>query len=149
MRAMIDNSYLTLLSRLLIGGIFIYASFYKIIDPAIFARSIWYYHMVPGSLINLMALILPWLELICGLALIFGIFYRGAVLWVNLMTVMFIAALAYTIVQGIDIDCGCFKASGSATGPAWNALLFDLGILLFTLQMWIGRSRRWLLQPID
>jgi len=122
---------------------YIYASFYKIIEPATFAKSIWYYHMVPGDLINLVALILPWLELICGLALIVGVFYRGAVLWANLMLVMFIIALTSTIVRGLDIDCGCFKAGASATGPAWNALTFDLVALLFGLQLWFSRSKRW------
>ena len=52
MRKLLDNDLLTLISRLFIGGVFIYASFYKIIEPASFAKSIWYYHMVPGSLIN-------------------------------------------------------------------------------------------------
>jgi hypothetical protein len=87
LQRLIDNDFLTMISRLFIGVVLIYASFYKIIDPGAFARSIWFYHLVPGNLINLMALILPWLELLCGLALIFGIYYRGAVIWVNILTV--------------------------------------------------------------
>ncbi|HUV30268.1 MAG TPA: MauE/DoxX family redox-associated membrane protein [Acidobacteriota bacterium] len=147
MRSIVDNDYLTMFSRVLIAVLFIYASFYKIVEPALFAKSIWYYHLVPGKLINLAALILPWLELFCGLALILGIVYRGAVVWVNVMTAAFIIALAYTIALGIDIDCGCFKAAGSATGPAWNSLLLDLGMIVFTLQLLFSRSRRWRLQP--
>ena len=69
MRKLIDNDFLTLASRLFIGIVLIYASYYKIIDPGSFAKSIWYYHMVPGALINLMALVLAWLELIVGVAL--------------------------------------------------------------------------------
>ena len=146
MRRIIDSDFITLISRLLVGSIFIYASFYKIIEPASFARSIWYYHLVPGSLINLIALILPWLELIAGLAILGGVYFRGAVFWANLMTVVFIVALASTIARGIDIDCGCFKASQSATGSAWDSLLFDLGLIVFTIQLWLTRSRRWTLQ---
>ncbi len=145
MRRLIDNDYLTMFSRLLIGVVFIYASIYKIADPTSFAKSIWYYHLVPGSLINLVALILPWLELLCGLALIFGVFYRGAVVWLNILTVVFIAALISTIARGLDIDCGCFKAGQTATGPAWKSLWFDVGLLVFTLQMLFSRSRRWML----
>jgi len=145
MRALMDNDYLTMLSRLLIGGMYIAASFYKIIEPGSFAKSIWQYHMVPGSLINLMALILPWLEALIGLAIIFGLAYRGAIWWANLLLVVFIVALAATIVRGIDIDCGCFKAGKSATGPAWKALLFDLGAMLFGVQLWLSRSRKWML----
>ena len=145
MRTVIDNDYLTLLSRLLVGGMYIVASFYKIIEPASFAKSIWQYHMMPGSLINLMALILPWLELLIGLAIILGLTYRGAILWANLLLVVFIIALASTIVRGIDIDCGCFKAGKSATGPAWQALLFDLGATVFAIHLWLSRSRKWML----
>jgi len=145
MRKMIDNDYLTLLSRLLVGGMFIYASFYKIVDPAAFAKSIWFYHLVPGKFINLMALVLPWLEMTCGLAVIVGYWHRGAALWSSLMLVVFIAALASTIVRGISIDCGCFRAAQSATHSAWNSLIFDVGALVFSGQLLASRSRRWML----
>lgn len=146
MRKLIDNDYLTLLSRLLIGGMFIYASFYKIVDPAAFAKSIWFYHLVPGKLINLMALVLPWLEMICGLAVIVGFWYRGAALWSNIMLIVFIAALASTVVRGISIDCGCFRAAKSATHSAWSSLLFDAGALIFAVHLLASRSRRWTLR---
>ncbi len=47
MRRVVDHDLLTLVSRLVVGASFVYASFYKIIEPATFAKSIWYYHMVP------------------------------------------------------------------------------------------------------
>lgn len=146
MRRIIDNDYLTILARVLIGGMFLFASYDKIIHPALFAKSIWQYHMVPGSLINLMALALPWLELVIGVALIIGISYRGAVLWANLLLVVFMVALGSTIVRGIDIACGCFKAGQTATGPAWNSLWFDVGAILFSIQLWFSRSKRWMMQ---
>lgn len=146
MRRIIDNDYLTILSRLVIGAIFVYASFYKIIDPGQFAKSIWFYHIVPGNLINFMALVLPWLELMCGVGLIMGMLYRGSILLANLMTVIFIVALGYTIAAGLDIDCGCFKAAQSATDSAWRALLFDLVVIVFTIQLYFSRSCRWMLR---
>ena len=145
MRKIIDNDILTMVSRVVIGLIFIYASFYKIIEPASFARSIWFYHMVPGSLINLMALILPMLELILGLALIGGLFYRGSVIWANLLTVVFLIALGSAMARGIDIDCGCFKASKAASGSVIDSLLFDVGMLILTVQLFLSRSKRWML----
>jgi uncharacterized membrane protein YphA (DoxX/SURF4 family) len=144
---LIHNDYLTMLSRLLIGGMLIYASYYKLIEPASFAKSIWYYHLVPGTLINLMALILPWLELFCGLGLILGIFYNGSRIWAALMVTVFVFALLSTIYRGIDIDCGCFKASKSATTTTWDALVFDLVVMFFIVQMLVSRSRRWLCYP--
>jgi putative oxidoreductase len=145
MRRVIDNDLLTVIARVAVGATFIVASVYKIRDPGAFAKSIWFYHMVPGDLINLMALIIPWVELLCGLALIMGLFYRGAVVLVNIMMVTFIFALCTTIVKGIDIDCGCFKAGQTATRAAWEALVFDLVLILFTLQLLFSRSKRWLL----
>ncbi len=146
MRRIIDNDYLTLIVRLAVGVIFIYASIYKIIEPSDFARSIWYYHMVPGSLINLMALILPWVELICGVMLIVGALYDGAVVLVNLMTVMFIIALVSAIARNLDIECGCFKAAQGATDSAWQSLIFDFVLLFFTVQLLVSRSMRFRVQ---
>ncbi len=143
MRQLIDNDYLTMFSRVAIGGMYVIASVYKIVAPITYAKSIWQYHMVPGSLINLMAIILPWLELLIGLALIFGLAYRGAVWWANLLLVVFMIALADTIARGIDIDCGCFKAGESATGPAWKALGFDMAALVLALQLLFSRSGKW------
>ncbi|MDD3732597.1 MAG: DoxX family membrane protein [candidate division Zixibacteria bacterium] len=143
MRRLIDNDLLTMISRLVVGIVFIYASFYKVIDPGSFARSIWFYHLVPGNLINLIALILPWLELLCGLALVFGIHYRGAVIWANVLTIVFIIALYTTIYRGLSVDCGCFKASGAASYKAWRSIIFDLFLLVFTLHLYFSRSQRW------
>lgn len=144
MRRIIDNDWLSLLLRLAVGVTFIYASYYKIIDPTAFAKSIWYYHLVPGGLINLAALIIPWVELLAGLALILGIHYRGAVLLVNALTVVFILALASAIARGLSIECGCFKAGATATKDAWNSLFFDLGLLACTLWLLASRSRKWM-----
>ncbi len=144
MRRIIDNDYLTLTVRLFVGAVFIYAAYYKILEPGDFAKSIWYYHLTPVSLINLVALILPWWEMLAGLFLIFGVFYRGAVWSVLLMNLVFIVALASAAARGLDIECGCFKASQGAGDEAVNTLIRDLGLLLLMLQLLFSRSRRFL-----
>ncbi|MDH3892035.1 MAG: DoxX family membrane protein [candidate division Zixibacteria bacterium] len=144
MRRVIDNDLLTMASRLIVGGVFIYASVYKIADPLAFAGSIWNYHLAPGWLINFGALVLPWVELVVGLGLILGLFYRGSALLVNGMTIMFIVALASTVARGLDIDCGCFKSGQAGTGSAKEILVRDFGLLALTLQIWFSRSRKWL-----
>ncbi|MDX9858248.1 MAG: MauE/DoxX family redox-associated membrane protein [candidate division Zixibacteria bacterium] len=143
MRKLIDNDYLTMFSRLLVGGVFIYASIYKIIEPASFAKSIWYYHLMPGYLINLLALVLPWIEFVAGVFLILGVLYRGAALWMNVLLVVFVIALSTTIARGIDIDCGCFKTARSATESAWTSVVRNLVLLVFAVQMYVSRSQRW------
>jgi len=131
--------------RLALGSIFIYASWYKIIEPQDFAKSTWYYHMVPGSLINLMAIFLPWLELVCGVAMILRTGYRGALALQTAMTLVFVYALGSAISRNLNIDCGCFKAAASATHSAWLSLWFDLGMLILLAQLWLSRSKRWML----
>ena len=69
------NPYLILIMRLLIGIIFIYASYEKIINPAKFARDIANYHVVPYGLENTVAIVLPWLELFIGIGIIIGVIY--------------------------------------------------------------------------
>ena len=143
MRRIIDNDYLTLLFRVTLGIVFIVASYYKVVYPNEFAESIWYYHLVPGSLINLMALILPWVELVCGVCLIVGVFYRGAVWLVNLMMVVFIIALWSAVSRGLDIDCGCFKASKGSGGDTMRSLLLDIPLIILSLQLLVSRSKKW------
>lgn len=146
LRRLVNNDYLTMAARLFVGITFIYASFYKIIEPESFARSVWYYHMVPGYLINAMALLLPWVEFFCGVFVIAGFWYRGVVLLVNAMTVVFIAALVSAGLRGLDIDCGCFKAGKASGESAWRAVYFDLVLIIATVQLWFSQSRRWMLQ---
>ncbi|UCD63340.1 MAG: DoxX family membrane protein [Candidatus Zixiibacteriota bacterium] len=145
MRRLVDNDYLTMVVRLAVGVTFIYASYYKILDPAGFAKSIWYYHLLPGGLINITAVILPWVELICGLGLIFGVLYRGAAVLTTTMTVIFTVALVSALARGIDIDCGCFKVARSSSETVLDSLLFDIVLLILLWQLLVSRSRRWML----
>ena len=145
MRRIIDNDFITLLFRVVVGAIFIYASYYKIIEPAVFAKGIWFYHLVPGNLINLLAVFLPWIELVCGVALIIGWQYRGTVILVNLMMIMFMVALASAVYRGISIDCGCFKAAQASESSAMNSLLWDFGIIAMSMQLCFSKSKKWML----
>jgi putative oxidoreductase len=71
---------------------------------------------------------LPWLEIFCGLALIFRLFYRGALSILTSLVVVFLGATIAAKVRGLDITCGCFgHASQNWSFPAHLAL--DLGIL--------------------
>lgn len=54
-------------ARIFLGLVFVVASVDKIIHPKAFAEIIYNYQILPGSLINLTAIILPWLELLLGL----------------------------------------------------------------------------------
>ena len=68
------NSWIELAARWLLGATFIYASYSKILAPAVFAKIIYGYDLFPAMLINLFAILLPFVELIAGLALIIGFY---------------------------------------------------------------------------
>ena len=108
--------YLALAARLLIGGLFIYASAYKIWAPAEFAASIRNYMILPVSWSNLAAVTLPWIELGAGALLILGIGARPAALLTTGMLAVFLAAMIYAYSIGLDIDCGCFSSTASSQG---------------------------------
>ena len=117
-------------ARLVMAGIFIYASIDKIAQPAAFAKDIYNYQILPDALINLTALVLPWLELFLGLCLLAGIWLPGAVLAVNGLLVVFLAALLFNLARGLDVNCGCFNTGSDA--PAMSTgwyLLRDVGFL--------------------
>ena len=103
-----SNRYVILLSRFVLGIIFIYASIDKIIDPISFSSTIDNYHISPYSLNNIAALVIPWLELIIGVFLICGIFINGSSFIAILLLLFFIFILTQALLRGINVDCGCF-----------------------------------------
>jgi len=124
----LSNRYLILGLRLVLGGLFIWASLYKISHPAEFAENIYNYRMLPAELVNLMAIVMPWLELICGTLIILGPMIRGSALLVSLMLGIFIIALSGAIARGLDITCGCFGGGGRPV--AIETLLEDIPMLI-------------------
>jgi uncharacterized membrane protein YphA (DoxX/SURF4 family) len=138
---LLGNRPFSLLCRIALGLVFVYSAWSKIADPPAFAEMIWNYRILPGALVNPLAIVLPWLELVAALALISGPLRRGAALIVGCMLVVFIAALSTDLLRGIAVDCGCF----SVTAQAKTAeelfremkldLMRDLGLLLLALQV--------------
>jgi len=85
--------------------------------------------MLPELLVALMAAVLPWLELLCGLALLLNRWTPGASLLIVLMNAVFIVAIASAMARGLDISCGCFSTSPSGSRAGLARLLEDLFFL--------------------
>ena len=128
---MVGNKYALLFFRLLVGAVFVYAGVVKIAEPLDFAESIRNYQLVGQALSFLAALILPWLEVLCGAFLIAGIWRRAAALLVSLMLGFFILLTLITIFRGLNVDCGCFGALSRTAG--WPLVLEDAVMLFMTL----------------
>ena len=119
----------------LIGGLFIYAGVLKAWDPVKFAGDIQNFRILPWPLSVRLAFYLPWLEIICGAALLFGWLRNGALAILTSLMVILLGATIAAEVRGIDLDCGCF---GSATKNLsfTSHMLIDSAILAGLLFVW-------------
>lgn len=109
MRSWLLHPWLTVRVQIALGALFVAAALPKIVDPPAFAHMIYNYELVPGSLLNLMALFMPWLELLCGLALILGIWRRTAAVMVGALLLVFMVAIGINLVRDNAVNCGCFE----------------------------------------
>ena len=110
------DRYLIVTTRIILGAFFLWASFGKILEPGDFARSISNYHIVPFGIENIVALILPWLELLIGMGLILGIMVDGSVQISAILLIMFILMIGQAMLRGFNIECGCGLKEGEMIG---------------------------------
>jgi putative oxidoreductase len=145
LNSIFQNSWVELASRWVLGLTFIYSSYGKILSPADFAKIIYGYDLFPVALINLIAIILPFLQLVAGLALILGTYPRSAVLIVNALLLAFMILLSINLVRGHEFNCGCFALKNSGNNlSSETTLIRDFVYLALGLQVFIyNRSRRW------
>ncbi|MFK4764584.1 MauE/DoxX family redox-associated membrane protein [Desulfobaculum sp. SPO524] len=132
------NALLAVAFRLYLGGLFIYASIYKITYPAVFAESIANYQIVPYALVGVMAVVLPWVELLCGILLIVGVRSRSACAFICAMLVMFLSAVVWVLVADIPVGCGCFHSQEDPI--SWLTALRDAGWLAMAVHVFFFDS---------
>jgi uncharacterized membrane protein YphA (DoxX/SURF4 family) len=127
--------YLWRVVAIIIGGLFIYAGAVKVIDPAEFARDIDNYKMLAWQVSVWMGFYLPWLEILCGLALIARVLYRGSVFVLTALMVLFIVITVIAKARGLDISCGCFGHASKYLSFAWH-LVLDFLLLGGLVLLW-------------
>ncbi|HNZ03182.1 MAG TPA: MauE/DoxX family redox-associated membrane protein [Myxococcota bacterium] len=132
----LTSSWLLVPMRLYIGVVFLVACVHKIVNPAMFAVDVATYQILPLYLINLMAIVLPWIELAAASMLILGFRARAAAVLTSGMMLVFIVAISVALSKGLQMSCGCFASQGAAEDPISVATVFrDLGWLAISL--WI------------
>jgi len=154
LKTLTHPSFMALL-RLSLGVVFIAASLDKIQNPENFAANIANYRLMPYQLINLVALTLPWIEVVTGIFLVLGIWIRANAWIASGMLGVFSIAILQALLRDLDISCGCFS-----TDPAdhrmtrwtlyWNILWLSWGISVAFLdqgrhsfvEMFAGRGKR-------
>lgn len=130
-----------LLARIVVGLVFVFFSLDKIADPASFAKQIVNYQMFPLFSINLIALILPWIELILGFMLLAGVKLKTSSLFTAVLLVMFMIAVGAAMVRGLDINCGCSGPHSQRVG--FPKLAENTGLVLLCAAIFFFPSKKW------
>jgi len=137
---MLKNRAILVVFRLVLGGLFVYAGVVKVVDPLDFAQNIRNYRLVGQSLSFIAAVVLPWLEILAGIALAAGIWKRASALIITGLLVFFILLTLVTIARGLDVECGCFGALSRKSG--FGVILEDLGMLFMGLCLLVAPAKR-------
>ncbi len=145
MNKILNNDYLLLVARIILGFVFILAAVSKTADPEGFAQAIANYKLLPDFLINIAAIILPWIELSAGLLLLFGISVKENSAILSGLLIIFIAAIFISLLRGLDIECGCFgTVDGSKVGL--QKILENVGLLFLGIILLVFSSSKFSLK---
>ena len=132
LKKILNNEYLLLSIRIFLGFVFVFAAITKVTDPIGFSQSIYNYKLMPDFTINFLAIAFPWIELVAGILLIFGIAVKENSAILSALLFVFIVAIIISIARGLNIDCGCFgTVEGSKVGLI--KILENVGLLIIGL----------------
>jgi len=136
LRTMLLHPTTRRVAQIAAGMIFLAAALPKIADLSAFAGSVHNFHLeplIPVAATNILAMTIPWVELVAGLALVVGVRPRaGAFVYTALLAVFTIGVIA-AMARGLSFDCGCFgKADAGPIGAkkvAENLAMLALGVV--------------------
>ena len=136
------HSAVALIVRWYLAAIFLLACWHKLVDPRSFAVDVATYQILPLALVNPVAIVLPWVELVAALMLVFGVRVRAGALLIAAMMSVFLAALLVALARGLEMSCGCFASQGAVEDPiSWRTVLRDLGWLALAVYVLVFDAR--------
>jgi putative oxidoreductase len=94
--------------KVFLGVIFLLSSVTKVFETAKFMDSIAGYKIVPQMFLYPMALIIPWVQLVCGLLLMLDVYPKSNAFVLSGLLTVYTIAITSAFIRGIDMDCGCF-----------------------------------------
>jgi uncharacterized membrane protein YphA (DoxX/SURF4 family) len=132
-----------------VAAVFLYACYEKILDPRAFAAIVYQYQVIgPNQSLgfvpaNLLAVTLPWVELVVGLVLLSGFWRREAAAVAGALLIVFLAAVGIATAQGIDLqNCGCFSVKEGGGRSLAMLVLGDLALLAACVVLAFVPARR-------
>jgi uncharacterized membrane protein YphA (DoxX/SURF4 family) len=140
--------WLSLLFRLVLGGVLLVAGALKVGNPQKSAMSVRAYEVLPIDIANFFGYVLPWFEIGVGALLILGVAVKISALLGGATMLIFILAISQAWARGLSIDCGCF-GGGGAIDPSQTKyleeILRDFGLLLMAIYLYRFPSGRFAL----
>lgn len=138
----LSHKIVVTICRLILAAVFLAAALGKISSPKEFSDSVAAYRMLPITWVNIIAILLSWVELIVGLALISGTQTKQAALLSILLNAVFVIAAVSAMSRGLNIECGCFTLSKAHSSVGWMLLARDTAFV-FLGAFVIGDIRTW------
>ncbi len=135
-----------LLLRVLLGSIFIISGLDKIADMNAFVHAILNYQIVGTGIATSVATILPWLEILCGIGLILGIYPRTSAFMITALLIIFTVLVSSAMIRGLDISCGCFTQDSSAAKIGWQKIFENLMMILMGINLAVIKDWKFVLE---
>jgi uncharacterized membrane protein YphA (DoxX/SURF4 family) len=133
-----------LIARLVVGGVWLVAGALKVTTPSDSIHAVQAYRLLSSSAAEWVGYAMPAIELVVGLALVVGVFVRGASVLSALLLIAYIVAIASVWARGIKIDCGCFGGGGAdpnaASSYPWEIARDSVLFLASLLLVWLRRT---------
>lgn len=140
MKKVLSNKYLLLISRIILGLVFIFAGAEKINFPDQFAVAISNYRIFPVFVLNIIAVTLPWIEITSGLLLLFGILLKENSTITGTLMIVFTLMVIAALLRGLDIDCGCF-GTHDAQKVGILKLLENTGLIILAVHIYVFNNK--------
>jgi putative oxidoreductase len=140
-----NNHYVILIFRLLLAGFFLTSAYGKLVDIERYSvDAVYNFGILPMLLARPFGLIMPFIELLCGLGLLFGVLTRLSTLGIALMSLSFFIAKAIVLSQGRSIECGCFGAVIDTLASVTIFMDIPMMVLALIITFSAPEARHWL-----
>jgi uncharacterized membrane protein YphA (DoxX/SURF4 family) len=143
-KSLTENGYVVLIFRWLMAAMFLVSSYGKLVDIERYSvDAVYNFGVLPMVLARPFGLVMPFIELLCGLGLLFGVLTRLAALGIGLMSIAFFVAKAIVLSEGRSINCGCFGAVIDTLASV--TIFMDIPMMFFALVVVMAppKTRHW------